>query len=116
MSAGRNEPSPSLTARSIDRTPPASGMPTPSTAWRTLAFDEVLDAVLFADDERRYVDANEAACALLGLSLRDLLGKRIEDLTVGPSHDVVAQWKAFLARGHDAGEFRLKRADGALLT
>jgi PAS domain-containing protein len=31
-------------------------------------FDHALNAILLADDQRRYVDANPAACALLGRS------------------------------------------------
>ena len=31
------------------------------------------DAVLVVDDARRFIDANPAACRLLGLALKDLL-------------------------------------------
>jgi PAS domain S-box-containing protein len=36
-------------------------------------FDHTLDGVLLADDQARYVDANPAACTLLGLERDDLL-------------------------------------------
>lgn len=61
-------------------------MPPTSRAWRTLVFDEILDAVLIADDERRFIDANAAACALFGTALGDLLGRRVEEFA-DPSSD-----------------------------
>jgi PAS domain S-box-containing protein len=92
-------------------------MPSPIGAWRSLVFDELLDAVLVTDDERRYVDANAAACALFGLPLNALLGKRVEDFAPsGPGYDAVAAWTRFIARGHDTGEFPLLRPDGSRLT
>src|SRR4029453_6890498 len=42
------------------------------------------DAVLVVDDARRFVDANPAACRLLGLALKDLLGKRFDDFLDEP--------------------------------
>lgn len=44
-------------------------------------FDESLDAILLANDEGAYVDANPAACTLLGYERRELLGKTIADLS-----------------------------------
>ena len=38
-------------------------------------------AMLLADDQRRYVDVNEAACALLGLSRAELLEAGVDGLT-----------------------------------
>jgi PAS domain S-box-containing protein len=116
MSAGRNEPGASSTARSVDRNAPSVAVPTLSAAWRSLVFDEVLDAVLVTDDERRYLDANAAACTLLGLPLDELLGKRLEDLASLPAHEVTAAWGAFLARGQQTGEFRMNRPDGSTVT
>src|SRR5689334_9590218 len=112
MAVGRNEASPTLTVRAVDRKG-RSGMPSSGGALRTLVFDEVLDGVLIADDDRRYVDANAAACALFGVPRGDLLGHRIEDFVEDVTGvDPVAAWNRFLARGHDAGEFLLVRPDG----
>src|SRR5579884_3388576 len=79
-----------------------------------VAVERLLDAVLVADDERRYIHANPAACALLGLPREELLKRRIEDF-VEPQfrQAVVDQWAAFLQTGVQAGPFRLVRADGA---
>lgn len=43
-------------------------------------FENVHDAIVVADDQGRYVDANPAACALFGYSREELLRQRVEDL------------------------------------
>ena len=42
-------------------------------------FDAAQDAVLIADNDRRYVDANTAAGDLFGLPMEQILGRRIEE-------------------------------------
>jgi PAS domain S-box-containing protein len=75
-------------------------------------FDGALDAMLIVDDERRYVAANPAAAELFGLTVEQILGRRIEELLGGPP-DIVERWASFLAAGDDAGEMGLRRPDGA---
>jgi PAS domain S-box-containing protein len=75
-------------------------------------FDGALDAMLIADNEGRYVDANPAACELFGSSREALIGRRIADFTdPGPSH--ADGWRTFLEVGSLRGEFPLIRTDGA---
>ena len=74
------------------------------------------DAILLADDERRYVDANPAACALTGYTREELLARRIQDLT--PPEDragLPAVWAEFRRRGKSEGDFLILRRDGALV-
>src|SRR5690349_12134132 len=40
-------------------------------------FDGSLDALLLADDDGRYVDANPAACELFGVPREQLIGSKI---------------------------------------
>jgi PAS domain S-box-containing protein len=78
-------------------------------------FDGVLDAVLVATDDRQYVDANPAACELLGLPKEELLGSRLEDFVPEGQRDVAREaWEGFIERGRMEGEIVLRRADGAL--
>src|SRR3954463_5184125 len=80
---------------------------------RAKAFDAAPIGILVADDERRFLDANPAACALFGVPLSWLLGKRIDDFA--PPHadcDGDGAWRAFLERAPDAGEFPLVTAGG----
>lgn len=103
-------------ARLVDPNGQPVRTPAPATAWRNLVFDELLDGVVLADDNRRYVDANAAACALFGVAVGGLIGKRIEDFAPPPpGYDVAGAWSRFLAKGHDSGEFPLVRPDGSCL-
>lgn len=62
-------------------------------------------AVVVADDDRRYVHANEAACALLGVEREDLIGMRIEELTGTPPDQVEQAWRRFRDQGVLVGTF-----------
>ncbi len=73
-------------------------------------FEGALDAMLIADDERRYVDANPAACVLLGRSREEILGLRIDD--VSSVTDVPETWSGFVVEGGMKGEYELIRPDG----
>lgn len=75
-------------------------------------FDAVPDAVLLADDERRYVHANPAACDLMGLPAEELLGRRIEEFADLDPAAVEAMWAEFLVTGELSGHFVVKRPDG----
>lgn len=69
--------------------------------------------MLLADDDRRYVDANDAAVALLGFPRERLRAMRIDDLAAPPVRDnVEGIWRDFIARGNQTGEFTLTRGDG----
>jgi PAS domain S-box-containing protein len=76
-------------------------------------FEGAIDAMLIADDEGRYVDANPAACELLGLCKAEVLGCRISDFAE-PHFDFVEAWCSFLEQGLVTGEFRLLRPDGTV--
>ena len=75
-------------------------------------FDGAMDAMLIADDQGRYIDANPAACVIFGLEKDELVGRRITDFT-GSGYDT-ERWQAFLKDGHMRGEFPLRRLDGEL--
>lgn len=76
-------------------------------------FDGALDAVLIATDTRHYVDANPAACALLGLSRQEIISRRVEDFGSPDQHDLVERsWQMFLEQGEQQGEWRLVLPDG----
>lgn len=76
-------------------------------------FSKTRSAMLLVDNERRYVNANPAACEMLGLDLEDLLQKRIEDLSAPELRGLVPEmFKAFLEEGSQSGPYTLIRADG----
>jgi PAS domain S-box-containing protein len=71
------------------------------------------DAVLVIDDARTFVDANPAACRLLGLPVAELLGRRFDDF-LEPEVDIDTSWRAFLETGEQTGELRVLRPDGEM--
>lgn len=81
---------------------------------RHAVFDHALEAVLLADDDGRYIDANPAAEALTGYSRNDLLTMRVTDLAWPgrPTQDIERQYEGFLAAGREEGTFVLCRRDG----
>ena len=79
-------------------------------------FEAAQDAVLIADDDRRFVEANPAAGELLGLRPEEIRGRRIEEFVEEvQGSGVSAAWQQFQTTGVQRGECRLRRADGALL-
>jgi PAS domain S-box-containing protein len=72
--------------------------------------------MLVADDDRRYVAANPAACLLLRLPEDEVLGLRIDDLTPPEAHGQIDRmWAAFLTEGTQRGTFELRMPDGPRL-
>jgi len=74
-------------------------------------FESTQEAILIADDDGRYIEANPAACQEFGLPLSELLGKRISNFTE-PGFDFELAWRTFKQQGQSTGEFRLLRPDG----
>lgn len=76
-------------------------------------FEHSRNPMLLADDDRNYVNVNEAACDLLGYPPGQLVGMRIDDITLPEYRPFLDDtWAAFLARGGSIGVFPVVRADG----
>jgi formate hydrogenlyase transcriptional activator len=71
-------------------------------------FHEAPDAILIADDHRACVEANPAACFLLGRPREELLGCRIEDF-VEPDErrEFDLLWRRLLEQGQQKGVLRV---------
>ncbi len=78
-------------------------------------FDNALEAMLIADDDGNYLDANPAACELFGVTRAELLASNLSNFAE-PGHelDYVRSWRAFLEAGEQRGLFRLYRPDGQI--
>src|SRR5579884_189268 len=77
-----------------------------------LLFEKSLDAILVADDQGRYLMANEAACRLLGYSLDELLGMKVADLRLSQGANAGELYQSYVTRGEQFGEFEFIRPDG----
>ena len=78
-------------------------------------FDHALDGILIANDDGLYVDANLAACEILGYSREELLGRAPWHLAPDPpENDAHAMWREFLQVGEMRGIYQMRRGDGAI--
>src|SRR5690242_15799786 len=76
-------------------------------------FNSSVDSILIADDSRRYMDANPAACELLGVAHSEITKYRIDDFAAPALRAQIEHaWAAFLREGRQSGEYELVRTDG----
>lgn len=82
--------------------------------WHRAVVEEVVDGVLVASPEGRLVEANQAACVLLGRTRETLSGQRLWDLI--PSDDRLIALRRHQPLGTQGGGLRrLLRPDGSAL-
>ena len=76
-------------------------------------FGRSASAMLLADDDRIYVNANQAACDMLSVDREEIIGKRIDDFTDPALLDQVpALYQAFLDAGSLSGNFTMLDGNG----
>lgn len=72
------------------------------------AFERSRNPMLIADDRRRWVTANAAACSLLGVGREEIPWLTIDDFTPPQQRErLQSRWKAFLASGAAEGWYQL---------
>jgi PAS domain S-box-containing protein len=97
------------------RRPPGDppGDASPARSWSRTSFRSSLVPMVVADDERRYVAANAAACLLLRLPEEEVLKRTIEDLTPPENRSRIGPlWDTFIRDGTQRGTFELLMPDG----
>lgn len=83
-------------------------------SFKTL-FHTALDPTFLLDGLGSFLHANAPACALLGVSAADLLGKSLLDFVPGDEKaQASAMWEALLIEGRQKAEMRLQSAHGEL--
>ena len=78
-------------------------------------FDHAGDAILLMDDQANYVDANAAACKILGYEKEELLRKSIFELipvNLLPENRSQA-WERFIKTGFQDGDYQMKTKAGS---
>jgi PAS domain S-box-containing protein len=84
--------------------------------WSRASFVGSLVPMVIADEERRFVAANPAACLLLRLAESDVTRLRVDDLTPHENRPhVETLWDTFLRDGEQEGTYELMMPDGARL-
>lgn len=72
------------------------------------AFDRFRHAMLFCDNERRWVAGNAAACELFGVSREEIPWRRIDDFTPATERTRLHErWQVFLSSGAAEGWYKL---------
>lgn len=74
-------------------------------------FEQSVDGMVIADNDRRFVEVNDAAADLFGLPKEDLLGRPIDEF-VPSGFDIEATWEEFRTAGTVQGTFQRCRPDG----
>jgi DNA-binding CsgD family transcriptional regulator len=74
--------------------------------------DRAAVAVVIADDERRCVEADDAACALIGLPREAIVGTRLDEVTGDGRTEAERRWRRMRAEGVAVGTLRLHGPDG----
>jgi DNA-binding CsgD family transcriptional regulator len=81
----------------------------PQTAARLRpALERSRTPILIADDHRRWVTGNDAACTLLGITQQEIAWRTMDDFT--PPSDLrrlEEQWQVFLTNGEAEGAYEL---------
>lgn len=77
-----------------------------------LLFEGTPDAILVLDDSARIVDANPAACRLIGLERCELIGRSVNE-TIETGVDFDSAWRKFKREGEYRGQRWLVRPDFA---
>ncbi len=78
-------------------------------------FSNAADAILVADGDGQYLDANPAASELLGYSREELLGMRVADVVAAGPDWTEAEYARFRTEGSWRGELDVRRKDGTIL-
>ena len=81
----------------------------------TAIFQHALNAILLVSDDGRYVDANPAACSLLGYTHGELVGRQVAEVVVPDRTDMPTAWARFRQAGVARGRVRLRCADGSVV-
>src|SRR5262245_12291927 len=79
---------------------------------RTL-LDGIGDGILVADSRRRYVDANHAACRLLGYTRDEVLRLAIDDIVINGPTLSEAEFARLTRDGSWRGDLELRHRNGS---
>jgi PAS domain S-box-containing protein len=82
--------------------------------YLSVLFDHFPAGVMVADDRAYYVDANQAACQLLGRTREQIVGQHLSVIVApGRQAEVDVQWQSFIRDGSQQGIFEVVLADGS---
>lgn len=78
----------------------------------TSVFRHALDGILILDDHGMCLEANPAACGILGIARDELIGQPLANFYVDPQ-EYARNWASFLERKYQRGSAQLLPGDGS---
>jgi PAS domain S-box-containing protein len=99
---------------SVEATGALSSAAGADAMYRAL-FESAMDAILVADGDGHYIDANPAATELLGYERTELLSMRVADLVAQQREWTEEEFRHFLDSGRWTGEIELRRKNGSVV-
>jgi PAS domain S-box-containing protein len=100
-------------SRNLPLSPDSAGTEEHDQMLRAV-FDNARDGLLVTDDSRRVLEANPAACSMLGLAPTALVGAALDGLVVAEPAELDALWDVLLETGDTIGEWHFHHADGTV--
>jgi PAS domain S-box-containing protein len=77
--------------------------------------DHVPEPILIADNERKYVDVNQAAVKALGGTRETIIGRSIDDyFSQADDQPIPDFWRKFIAAGDLYGTCKLRQPPGSI--
>lgn len=76
-------------------------------------FENALDGIVIADDNKQYIDANPAACAIFGLTREELLKRKVTDF-IDPDFlpEALGTWDEFRNSKSQRGTIGIRASNG----
>ena len=81
-----------------------------------LVFERTMDAIVIADDEGRFLEANRGASELFGRSIEEVLTLSVGDLISTDGSSTHERYLAYRDNGSESGEFTFLRPNGDVRT
>ena len=75
-------------------------------------FESSMEGMCLCDEDVRFVDLNEAACAIFGRAREEVVGRRVEQVSTAEGVSAPG-WQEFLEVGTREGEWMIRRPDGS---
>lgn len=95
--------------------PPGSTGGRVHAALFAAVFESALDPIFLVDESRRFLDANPAACELLGYTHEELVALTFADVTPEQDWPLMPEaWRAFQSLGRFRKYWRLQARDGTI--
>ncbi len=104
-----------VTSRDVTARKEAEAQRNESLTKLEAIYKNTKDGILLADDNMQYIDANPAACEMLGYTRDELVGRSIWEVTGKPIETSEREWSEFKDAEQISMLYELIRKDGTII-